>query len=924
MKNHCRAIVGSVAALLCLAALLPPAEAATSVTLQPSVGDSYVYSGATGTNYGTVTPIYVATGSSTQTARIPVIFNLSTIPTDALVKSATLSLYMTTAPTLSRTYNAHRITSSWAETGGTGVTWANQGTFNATATSSLTTGTGAPVWRDWTITADVQGWVNGAYTNYGTLIKDNTETGSQYFAAFCARETSTSPCTVAANRPKLVVTYLLKIRDLTATAGNAQVILNWVHPATNTTDYNGTLIIRRAGTAPTSIPTDGTVYTAGSSTLADGSLVVFNDSTSCATTCTTTFTNNTGLTNGTTYYYQAFTRDSSNKYSPVSATVTSTPTSAVAPSPTWGYSTSAASLAAPGINPNDVVITGSNDYKIHGINAADGTRAFIPFATGGAIQARPAVIPAGYSATGVDVAYIPSQDGYVYAIDTNTGAQVWKSPSLAGANQLQGGVAVRLKFVKALTICGVTTTDAVFVGTFVTSSDTNKVYALNGRNTSVTTTANFGGNCPASITTVPAGGILWSFTGVAGANALRVIYSTPYVDYTTDTLWVTSHATGTTTPSVWKFDISNGSRIVPTPSTLWNLDDISASPTPSSDGAFMYVGSLLGTLSAIRINDGAVFNCTPPACGGSTGTGEIKGLPWPLGGSPEEIVFTRDTTIHKVFFDTAAATPTFNPVGSTPWTSQLTGTPNVSAPVDDFAGNIYVGTSLGKLHRIQVSDGAAVGQVTVSTTGYDKGFNFRNTPTYAIDGTNETYVVGDGYSTTRNGATFGWETVSQIRDRVATNDRRLAGSNQTPNTGTQIAFRVDLPAVGTYQIHLALGDAGSAQGDEYLQIKDDTTVLMTLDKPAGTAIQQFYDATGALLTNATWPTSEAGTTLTFASTILRVVIGTPAVGANSSSLAHLRIVRLGGTVGDPAFDGVLNRIYVGATDGHVYMFSPGF
>jgi hypothetical protein len=337
----------------------------------------------------------------------------------------------------------------------------------------------------------------------------------------------------------------------------------------------------------------------------------------------------------------------------------------------------------------------------------------------------------------------------------------------------------------------------------------------------------------------------------------------------------------------------------------------------------MYVGTFgtaptAATLYAIRISDGAVTPCMPTACGGSTGTGEIKGLPWPLGGNPEEIVFTRDTTIHKVSFNTTTATFTTN------WTVQLTGTPNVSAPVDDFVGNIYVGTSLGKLHRIRVSDGADLGQLTL---GYDKGFNFRNTQPYVTDGANEASVLGDGYSTTKNGVTFGWETVSQIRDRVAGNDRRLAGSNQVVNNGTQIAFRVDLPAAGTYQIHLALGDAGSAQSDEYLQIKDNTTVLMTIDKRgAGTAIQQFYDATGALLTNTTWPTSEAPVTLTFASTILRVVIGTPTAAGNSSSLAHLRIVQGAGavTVGDPAFDGVLNKIYVGATDGHIYALSPGF
>lgn len=627
------------------------------------------------------------------------------------------------------------------------------------------------------------------------------------------------------------------------------------------------------------------------------------------------------VANGTTYYYKVF-GNASSCYSPGIA-INATPNTGIG-APVWSYATLATSLAAPGIDPNDVVLSGSNDNRLHGMNASDGTLAFAPFSTGGAIQARPAVIPADYSTydtltglaywrldegtgttaadasgngntgtlinapawtagvrgnalsfngtnqyvdvphtatlnaypltvaawiktssappptpqfrgivnkyvsasqngwnlfmndgnlcafyqrnstnriydgtncplsaagfndnvwhhvafvvdasggkmyvdgvqqgatqpwtgtagpptttqnvsigyypgsanpyfagliddiriynralsaaevsdvySGLHIAYVPAQDAFVYAINTSTGAQVWKSPSLAAINELRGGASVWLRSIKALPICGANT-DAVFVGTFIGGSDLNKVYALNGSNTTVTTTG--GGNCTSA--SVPPGGILWTFTGgpTGSADAMRVIYATPYVDYVNDVLWVTSHATGTTTPSVWKFNVSNGTRVLPTPSTLWNFDDISASPTPSSDGTFMYVGTLTGTLSAIRISDGAVFNCTPPGCGGSTGAGEVKGLPWPLGGNPEEIVFTRNTTIHKVSFNTA--TTTF----STNWTVQLTGTPNVSAPVDDFAGNIYVGTSLGKVHRIRVTDGADVGQVTITTS----------------------------------------------------------------------------------------------------------------------------------------------------------------------------------------------------------------
>lgn len=285
------------------------------------------------------------TRTGSRNRRAVVRFDVSTIPIDAAIKTATLSLYMTT--TVNRTYGAHLITGSvlWTESG---VTWNKRdsatnwttagGDFNATATSSISTGTSTG-FKNWDIKADVQAWVDGSATNNGTLIKDATEnSSSQQLNQFASEENGTT-----ARRPKLVVTYLLKVRDLTATAGNGQVILNWVLPGGGP-DYNGTLVLRKAGSAPTSSPTDGTNHTVGS-TLGDGSVVIFNDIT-LATTVT-----DTSLANGTTYFYQAFTRDSAVQYSFASATINSTPTTTVAPDPIWSYATSAATLAPPGLAP---------------------------------------------------------------------------------------------------------------------------------------------------------------------------------------------------------------------------------------------------------------------------------------------------------------------------------------------------------------------------------------------------------------------------------------------------------------------------------------------------------------------------------------------------------------------------------------------
>jgi outer membrane protein assembly factor BamB len=75
---------------------------------------------------------------------------------------------------------------------------------------------------------------------------------------------------------------------------------------------------------------------------------------------------------------------------------------------------------------DDVVLLGSHDSKVHGIDVATGlARAGFPFVTGGPVKATGALVDLG---AGV-IAYIfPSDDGFAYAIDANTGVQIWKVP----------------------------------------------------------------------------------------------------------------------------------------------------------------------------------------------------------------------------------------------------------------------------------------------------------------------------------------------------------------------------------------------------------------------------------------------------------------------------------------------------------------
>src|SRR5438128_9697461 len=176
---------------------------------------------------------------------------------------------------------------------------------------------------------------------------------------------------------------------------------------------------------------------------------------------------------------------------------------------------------------------------------------------------------------------------------------------------LQGGANVWLQAVKPLSICGVNTSDVVFVGTKdATTTAGNKVYALNGSGGDVTSST--GGNCAAA-GVKHAGEILWTYTGSGTSGTpcstcMDIISSTPFVDYTNNVVWVTSRAAanGTVQPSVWKINASNGTLASGT--ATWIFNDIDSSPVPNADGAFVYVGTNLGNLTAIKVSDNSVVS----------------------------------------------------------------------------------------------------------------------------------------------------------------------------------------------------------------------------------------------------------------------------------------------------------------------------
>ncbi|MBP7866929.1 MAG: S8 family serine peptidase [Acidobacteria bacterium] len=373
---------------------------------------------------------------------------------------------------------------------------------------------------------------------------------------------------ITANVPGSCSTTPGDVLYLTARATSGQNKLEWVNPSTN---YGGTTrICRKTGSYPTG-PTDGNIADVAGSAGAYGS-----------------YTDSTGLVNGTTYYYAAFARAASGAYAD-GKTVTSRPFATPA-DVKWAYSTGASALTPPGVRPG-VIGTGavyavSNDRNLHVMDVTStggswprysGTFECTPSAMDAPSQGRPTVIPTPVIPGVTRVAFLGTQDGDVLAFNAMTGTQVWSS---------------HLGEVVQATPAGIFTAfggayNLLFAGTRNATTD-NAVFALNPVN----------------------GNTAWTFNNGGGSGRIGIISSMPAVDYANRRLYFTSRARGGGSPNtVWCLDFTDSGAMVnaswPSPASPLVTEDIDASPTLYNGR--LYVGTNDGKVHALNAATGAVL-----------------------------------------------------------------------------------------------------------------------------------------------------------------------------------------------------------------------------------------------------------------------------------------------------------------------------
>lgn len=202
MLVACVVALAASATALAATLLLTPKKLTiySQCILRSATLDSYVAQDNSNASYGTSADLYVRSRTGSENRRTLVQFGLTScaIPTTATITSAKLSLYLSVAPSSSRTYEIRRVTGSWAQNT---VTWANQ-PGAAAATSTQTTGTSSDVRREWEVGSDIQLYATGT-TNYGWLLEDEAENSfSTREGKFASSEHATSSW-----RPKLTISY---------------------------------------------------------------------------------------------------------------------------------------------------------------------------------------------------------------------------------------------------------------------------------------------------------------------------------------------------------------------------------------------------------------------------------------------------------------------------------------------------------------------------------------------------------------------------------------------------------------------------------------------------------------------------------------------------------------------------------------------
>lgn len=184
-----------------------------------SVIDATVRQGSATTNFGTATTLTVSSGNAIN-QRIYLRFDLTVcspaIAASAVIRLATLRLYVSAVPAACRTIDLFAVGATWTEAG---LTWNNQpfgtainnpptasrgGSFSVGTPSGCQNQVTGAYLVGGTVTSDVSAFVAGSTTNFGWMLRDDAEgSATTRTVTFSSKELAT-----LGQAPQLVITYV--------------------------------------------------------------------------------------------------------------------------------------------------------------------------------------------------------------------------------------------------------------------------------------------------------------------------------------------------------------------------------------------------------------------------------------------------------------------------------------------------------------------------------------------------------------------------------------------------------------------------------------------------------------------------------------------------------------------------------------------
>jgi len=452
--------------------------------------------------------------------------------------------------------------------------------------------------------------------------------------------------------PSVVGSAPEDVSFLTATAKDGEITLDWFNPSAG---YGTTRICRRQSSMPEG-PNDPQALCfdqTGTANHVDSQLL-------------------TGLTNDTWYRFGAWVNnvaDASGDWSGgkfVSAKPFDTSGEVK-----WAYSTAATTMSPPGVHPGVANFIASNDRLLHstdvGTGGGDWPLGWAPVSMNAPAQERPIVIPFGVpTVSGAStVVFLGSQDGHVYAVDAESGAELWSSPLLGTGVQASPS------------------------GSFTAFSAPHDLILVGSRTP--------GGNSKFYGLELSSGNIAWTFDNGGGSNAIGIISSQAWVDSTNSRVYFTSRQkVGGSQDTLWclNFDDANASR-------LWSRNIGASDSAPTLRNGILYAGNNVGEVHALDPATGADLWAAPYA----SHDGAVKGYIWvEESGGSKRLYFSTATRVYGLEDTGSSVSELWSPVSL-----------SKPSPVVLVDSDVYVGSSSGNgsLLRLDGSTGVQLGSMSL-------------------------------------------------------------------------------------------------------------------------------------------------------------------------------------------------------------------